>query len=292
MALHERPCDILSLLCGHHAKIWPMEGFLDSLKISYTDHQKTTASTSAAVVFIHGFPFDRTMWSAQVSAIGASARVITYDHRGLGKSPLREQPFLFESFVDDLMALLDQLHIEKAILCGLSMGGYVALRATERHPERVKGLVLCDTKSDADPDAAKLNRHKDALLIQNEGLHAFAIQFVRRCLTANTVQTNPALVANIEAMIQRCPVQGVIGTLVALATRTSTTDSLSHIKAPTLILVGDQDAITPPSASQMMKERIPGSVLTVIPQAAHLSNLENPHAFNTAFLRFLQSLSR
>ncbi len=267
-----------------------MEDLVNTLKLSYNDSPNSTSQASWGVVFIHGFPFDQTMWAAQVSALKGRCRTIAYDQRGHGKTPATG-PYLFESLVDDLIGLLDHLKLQQAVLCGLSMGGYVALRAAERNPERVKGLVLCDTKSESDPDAARLNRAKDLAAIRKDGLNAFASAFARRTLTAATVQNNPQILAGVEKMIASNPVQGVEAALVALATRTDTTESLAKIKAPTLILVGEQDPITPPAASQKMHERIVGSTLVQLPNASHLSNLENTEAFNAALLSFLQTIA-
>ena len=260
-----------------------MEGLLSGLKFFSTDTGQPNAPT---VVFIHGFPFNHTMWQEQVALCEPSFRTITYDQRGHGLSGTGNGQYIFEFFVDDLMGLMDHLKIETAVLCGLSMGGYVALRAAERHPERVRGLVLCDTRSEGDSDAAKLKRAADLRLIQEQGLELFAEKFTKNVLAPSTLK-DVALVDRVRRMILSNPTVGVQGSLIALATRTDTTPSLSRIQVPALILVGEKDPITPPSAASAMHERIPSSELAVIPNAGHLSNLENPGEFNRCLQNFL-----
>jgi 3-oxoadipate enol-lactonase len=228
------------------------------------------------------------MWQEQVSLCEPSYRVITYDQRGHGKSAAGDGHYLFELFVDDLFGLLDHLNITKTILCGLSMGGYTALRAFERSPERFNGLILCDTRSEPDSNEAKVKRAANLRTIQTDGVAAFAEAFLKAIFTPASFTERPAVVDQIRKTILANPPEGVAGTLIALATRTDTTPILSKIQVPTLIMVGDQDVVTPPSAAQAMHERIPGSQLAVIPKAGHMSNLENPDVFNTHLLNFLK----
>lgn len=274
----------------YDGKICGMEGFLDSLKISYSDNQRITPATKSGVIFIHGFPLNRSSWASQIKSLDATQRVIAYDQRGHGGSPASAIPYLFESLVDDLFGLLDHLQLDRAILCGLSMGGYVALRAMERDPNRFKALILSDTKSEGDPDTARLNRAKDVAMITKDGVRTYASVFARRCLTPETVSGQPTLVKEVEDIIAKNAPAAMQATLVALATRTDTTESLSKIRVPTLILVGEKDAVTPPAAAKNLHDRIQGSQLVTIPNSAHFSNLENPSAFNAALTSFLSTL--
>ncbi len=194
-----------------------------------------------------------------------------------------------DAICDDLLGLMDRLKIEKAVLCGLSMGGYVALRMAERHPEKILGLVLCDTKSEADPDAGKLKRAADLRLIQEQGLEAFADKFSKAVLAPSNVQ-NAALLDRVRGMILGNPTEGVQATLIALATRTDTTAALSRVQVPTLILVGQEDAVTLPAAAAAMKERIPNATMAVVPQSGHMSNLENPSVFNSHLTEYLRNI--
>lgn len=226
------------------------------------------------------------MWEEQARLLAPSFRVITYDQRGHGKSAAGNGRYIFEDFVDDLFGLLDALHIQKAILCGLSMGGYTALRALERHPERFQGLVLCDTRSEPDSDQAKAKRAANLRTLREEGIPAFAEPFLKAVFAPSSFSERPAVVDRIRQTILANPLEGIQGTLIALATRTDCTPGLSNIQVPTLILVGDQDAVAPPSTAQAMHDRIASSQFALIPGAGHMSNLENPEFFNSQIHAF------
>lgn len=243
-----------------------------------------------ALVFLHGFPFDQTMWNAEVSLLSDRCRVITFDQRGHGKTGAVAGPYMIEFLVDDVMALLDHLQIPKAILCGLSMGGYVALRAVERQPDRVQALILCDTRSEADSNEAKLKRAANIRTVKEKGVPAFAESFLKAIFAPSTLRDKPDVVAGIRQVIEQTAPEAITGTLLSLAARTDTTASLSAIKIPTLILVGEDDAVTPPQAAESLHQKIAGSCLVRIPSAGHLSNLENPTAFQRALVEFLESL--
>jgi 3-oxoadipate enol-lactonase len=243
-----------------------------------------------AVIFIHGFPFNRSMWKPQVEALAKTHRVVTFDVRGHGQSDAGDGQYSIEFFVDDLIAGMDRLKIERAVVCGLSMGGYVALRAVERHPERFKALVLCDTKSEADGNEAKTKRAAAVRSVKKDGVRAFADGFVKSVLGENTLKTKPELVESVLAMIRANSALGIAGTLLALAARTDTTAALAKFTLPALILVGEEDKLTPPANSEAMARSLPTATLHVIPGAAHLSNLENPDAFNERLLGFLKTV--
>ncbi len=246
--------------------------------------------TGVPVVFIHGFPFSREMWIPQIDVLKERYRLITYDVRGHGKTGVGDGQYSIEYFVDDLIALLDHLKVEKAVVIGLSMGGYIALRAIERHPERFLALVLCDTRSEADGNEAKTKRAMQAKAVKKEGTKSFAEGFLNAVFYEKSFTTNPQAVQTIRRIIEETSPIGIAGTLIALAARTDTTSALSSIKVPTLILVGEHDAITPPSAAKSLNEKIAGSELHVIPNAAHMSNMENAAEFNKHLLDFLKKL--
>ncbi|HUN66967.1 MAG TPA: alpha/beta fold hydrolase [Bacteroidota bacterium] len=246
--------------------------------------------TGIPVVLVHGFPFDQRMWDPQVEALCGKYYTVTYDVRGHGKSETGDGQYNVELFVDDLIALLDHLKISRAVLVGLSMGGYIALRTAERNPERVRALVLCDTRSEADGNEGKIRRAAQANLVRSEGLAAFLEPFLQGVFYKGTYSSNPELVSTIRSTIERTSPRSITGTLIALAGRTDTTPALYSIRVPTLILVGKNDTLTPVSASTAMKEKIPGAKMHIIPKAGHLSNLENPQEFNERLLDFLAGL--
>lgn len=246
------------------------------------------ADKTPPVLFIHGFPFSMAMWHHQLGALANHCRTIAYDVRGLGTSTPGEGVFTIEGHVDDLISLLDQLDIEQAVVIGLSMGGYITLRALERNPERFAAAVLCDTRSEPDTNDARLNRAKSITDVKKRGSAAFAEEFVKKIFAPDSFQRVPTEVALIKEIITRTPPLNIAGMLLALAARTDTTDALGSIKVPTLIMVGEHDVMTPPEASQAMHQRIKGSELHIIPHTAHMSPMENPGEVNKHLLGFIK----
>jgi pimeloyl-ACP methyl ester carboxylesterase len=244
------------------------------------------------VVFMHAFPLHGGMWNAQREAMRGKARFISFDVRGLGKSPLGRGPAMLEHFVDDLVALLDQLHVESAMLVGLSMGGYMALRAAERAPMRVRGLLLSDTQAAADSNEAKLKRAEGIRKVLSEGVAAYTEVFLRGALASRTLETRGDVVSQVKALIQESTPEGIAAGLIALATRTDATSSLAHIRVPTRVLVGEYDAITPPSVARSLTDSISGAHMHLLPGAGHLGNLENPDSFNALLLQHVERVAR
>jgi 3-oxoadipate enol-lactonase len=242
------------------------------------------------VVFLHGFPFSHAMWQAQLAAVGREFRAIAYDLRGHGESSVGDGQYSIEGHADDLLAVLDYLAIDRAVVVGLSMGGYIALRALERNPERFRGVVLCDTQSAADTDEGRIARAAAGRKVLASGSAAFADEFLPKVFAAASFARRPEAVAMIRDTIAHTPPLAIAGTLLAIAGRTDTTASLAQIAVPTLILVGEHDTLTPPAAARAMHERIPGSVLAEVPDAAHLAPLENPAVVNTHLRDFLREV--
>ncbi len=265
-----------------------MFAYIDSNPIYYLDEGTRDATP---VIFLHGFPFSHEMWKSQLELVGKDFRAIAYDLRGHGKSYVGEAQFTIEHHVDDLIGLLDYLQIPKVVIVGLSMGGYITLRALERNPERFRAAVLCDTKSEGDTNEGKLKRFEGMKNVRANGSEAFAGSFTKAVFAPETFTSNPEGVALIKEIITSTPALSIAGTLLALAARTDTTPSLPSIKIPTLILVGEKDVTTPPANSQLMHEKIAGSELHIIPAAAHMSNIENPSVFNQHLLTFLKRVA-
>jgi 3-oxoadipate enol-lactonase len=241
----------------------------------------------APIVFVHGFPFDHTMWEPQVQALSKTFRVITYDVRGHGASEIGDGVYSIDLFVKDLIGILDALKLSKVALCGLSMGGYIALRAMEKYPQRFSRLILCDTKSVADTEEGKKKRAAAAETVKKDLVPAYAEGFSKAVLTERTVSQRPELVEVVKKMIRGNSVEGIVGTLAALAGRSDTTQALAGMAIPTLILTGSEDKITPPSDAEAMSRILPHAKLVLLPDAAHLSNLENPTLFNDKLISFL-----
>lgn len=254
------------------------------------DYVVKGADDGLPVVFIHGFPFSHRMWEPQLEALPHRYRAIAYDVRGHGESDVGDGQYTMELFVDDLMAILDHLGIEQAVVCGLSMGGYIALRAVERHQRRFRGMVLCDTRSEADTNEARIGRAETIKAVKLWGVRAFAGEFVQAVLAVETLKTNPAVVQEVSGIIVANDPLGTGGTLLALAARTDTTSALPAMDLPALILVGEHDTVTPPADARALQAGLPQAELYVIPHAGHMSNLENPAAFNERLLAFLETI--
>jgi 3-oxoadipate enol-lactonase len=264
-----------------------LKTIVNGIEVHYVD---VNDSHALPIVLIHGFPFNHEMWQPQIESFAKKFRVIAYDIRGHGKTVAPDSQYVIEFLVDDLISLLDYLKIEKAILCGLSLGGYIALRTVERNPERVLALILADTQSKPDSNEAKLKRAATMKSIKTQGIHAYAENLVKTLFTSDTLTKKTDLVAWVKEMIKASSPSAICAALLALTGRTDTTPTLPNINVPTLILVGEHDASTTPIASQEMHNKIVNSEIHVIPNAGHLSNLENPGEFNKHILNFLAKL--
>lgn len=239
------------------------------------------------VVMVHGFPFTRATWTAQVAALARDFRVLTYDLRGMGESDLGPAPQPLEAYVDDLLALLDEVGAERVALVGLSMGGYIALRAVERAPARFRALVLADTRSEPDSDEGKVGRAAGIRALHAGGQREFVRGLMPKMLKR---PDSPAGRALESLMLANDPV-AMANALAAMQGRTDTTAGLARIAVPTLVLVGSEDALTPPEVARALAERIPGARLEILEGAGHVSNLEAPEAFNEKLTSFLRETS-
>ena len=260
------------------------------MKSSFDLYYSESGNPQAPALFlIHAFPLTHSMWEEQLETL-KNYRVIRYDLRGLGKSKVSQLQLSLEDHVDDLLKLQAYLEIEKAIWCGLSLGGYIALRALEKYPERCKALILCDTKSAADGNEGKLKRIQAIRMLQNDGLENFAKKSAPSLLSENTLKNKPAVEEKVKSMILEQSPEAIISAQFAMLSRTDTSASLAKIKVPTLILSGEKDALISPSEQMEMQTNIPQAQFELIAQAGHLSNLEEPKLFNEKIEAFLKSL--
>jgi pimeloyl-ACP methyl ester carboxylesterase len=241
-------------------------------------------------VLLHGFPFNRTLWREQVEAFSGRYRVITVDLRGHGETPATLDPATMEDMAEDVAALLDGLRVERVVLGGLSMGGYVALAFCRLFPERVRALILADTRAQADTGEARLAREETAARALSDGMHTIADAMLPKLLAPSTQEERPEVVARVREMILNTDPQGAASALRGMAVRRDQTEFLGEINCPALIIVGQLDRITPPSDAEMLKRGIRGSRLEVIAGAGHVSNIESPAEFNRALENFLREL--
>jgi 3-oxoadipate enol-lactonase len=240
------------------------------------------------VVLIHGYPFNRTLWNEQVAALTHSYRVIAPDLRGFGETEALEGPATMNRMARDVAQLLDHLEISRAVICGLSMGGYVALAFFKQFPSRVRALVLADTRAQADTEEAKQTRVQQAEKALSEGMAGIADAMLPKLLTPETVSKRPEIVKRVRDMMVQTKPQGTAAALLGMAERDDQTQLLSTITVPTLIIVGREDAITPVADSEKMNNAIAGSRLLVLENAGHVSNLERTEQFNEGLLAFLR----
>jgi 3-oxoadipate enol-lactonase len=240
------------------------------------------------VVLLHAFPMSSAMWEPQLDALKAY-RVILPDFRGFGASPF-SAPWFIEHAVDDLFETLTAAGVEKAVLVGLSMGGYVALRAVEKMPARVRALVLCDTRAEADANENKIKRAAAVDFVRTRGVAPFLDPFLNDAFAPKTKSEKPKVVEFLKNVALKSTPDAVMAALAALAARGDMTAALPGIKVPTAVLVGSQDKITPLPLAETMRARIPGAELHIIPDAGHFSNAENPEAFNERLVSFLNRL--
>ena len=262
---------------------------INKLAVSYNDYGPENAPV---IIFIHGFPFNKSMWDDQMDVLKDNYRVIAYDIRGHGNSDPGIDDFSIELFVNDLFRLMEKLEIEKSILCGLSLGGYIALNAVLKDPDRFDGLILNDTQCIADTLEIKENRCTAIIRIMKNGVEQYADEIIKNLFASETFTKKNNVVAAVKEMIIGTPKQSLCNTLHALAERKDTCNQLPEINIPVLIMVGKEDKITPIAAAQEMHEKIHGSILKVIQHAGHIINLENPIAFGKRLVKFLELVDK
>jgi len=243
-----------------------------------------------AVLFVHGYPLDRTLWAAQLAGL-EGYRVIAPDLRGLGLSDAPDLGYSMPTYADDLAALLEALQVDEVVLIGLSMGGYVAFEFLRRHRERVRALVLFDTRADADASDVRRARDQQSSLAREQGAAAIADQMLPRMLAPGAAQSVPHVVERVRGMMLAAPVAGIAGALAAMRDRADSTALLAMLEdLPTMIVVGEDDAMTPVDLARAMASAVPGARLEVVAGAGHLPPMEAPGEVNALLLDFLKSL--
>ena len=244
------------------------------------------------IVFVHGFPFDRTVWRHQLATL-SRARRIAPDLRGVGGSagpPLPLEGYSLRQYADDLVAVLDAVGARDAVWCGVSMGGYIIFEVLRRYPDRVKALILADTKAEADSSETKRGRGELAALAEREGPDAVAERLLPRLLAPATRAAQPEVTAQVRDMARRWSVPALVGAQRAMRDRPDSSDTLRAVRVPTLILVGSDDEIASPAAARTMAQLIPGAQCHVVREAGHLAPLEQPLATSRLVTDFLGGL--
>lgn len=244
--------------------------------------------TGPALVMVHGFPLDQTLWDGQ-SALEGKLRLVRFDLPGFGGSTATAGPASMGSYAEAVVAVMDKVGLRRAALCGLSMGGYLLFELWRRHPERVSALVLCDTRAEADTEEGRAARREGMRMVREGRRQQLLHGYLPRLLAPSSL-ADERIVARVQAMSDRASDEGIAAALQAMHDRPDSIPTLGSIRVPTLILVGSEDLLTPPAAARVMQAGIPGSQLQVIEGAGHLSPLERPEAFNAALAGFASVL--
>ncbi|MBN1634475.1 MAG: alpha/beta hydrolase [Ignavibacteria bacterium] len=253
--------------------------------LSVTDYK----GNGKPLILVHAFPLSSRMWEPQVKYLRNKFRVITYDARGLGKSRQSDNQFTMESYVTDFFCILDELGLDKVNACGVSMGGYIILRAITRNSERFLSVILADTRAERDDDKGLISRSNSIIDIKSGKRKEFLNNFLTKLINDKSY-ANPEIQNFLTDIMFSNSDDGICGAMLALATRTNTLEKIKDIDIPSLIIVGEDDVLTPKNFAEAMNKSLKNSVLEVVPNAGHLSNIENPDYFNSVVIKFLDGL--
>ena len=262
-----------------------MKARINDINLAYLDEGQ-----GPSVVCLHAFPLNRTMWEPQVAALSDRYRVVTIDLRGHGESDAPMWRYTLDLFADDVHGLLKHLGIARASFVGLSMGGYILFALYRKYPAFFQSLVLADTRATADTPEAKAARFSMAQIAYRRGVSVIADLMLPKLLSPGSCEQRADLRDHLRRIVTGNQVSGIVGDLMAMEERPDSTPLLRAISVPTLVIAGEEDLASPPEEVEGMAKQIPGSTFVRIPRAGHLSNLENPGAFNAALLSFLTSV--
>ncbi|MEU9831112.1 alpha/beta fold hydrolase [Streptosporangium sp. NPDC048047] len=250
-----------------------------------------SAGEGLPVVLLHAFPLSSAMWLAQREGLSAVCKVITPDLRGFGGSVLGDEEPSLDVMADDVARTLDREGVDRAVVGGLSMGGYVTMALCRRHPDRLLGVVLADTKASADPDQARVNRERIAAAVVEDGPAVLLEEVLPPLVGRTTAERRAMVYGRVRGLVQSAPPRAVAWAQRAMAARPDSFDTLRALKVPALVLVGEEDGLTPRADAEAMAGAVPDGRLTVIEKAGHLSAVEQPEAFNRALAGFVAELA-
>ena len=256
----------------------------DGMEIGYDE-----SGSGLALLFIHGWPHDRTLWAAQTSGLATQARCLAPDLRGFGESTVRG-PWSIDQFADDLAALLAARHVDRVVVCGLSMGGYVAFALLRRHRALVRALILTSTRATADTAEGREKRARLIEFVQQHGVAALADRQLKAMVGSTTFESRPDVRESLRQMMAAAPLEGVVGALRAMAERPDASALLPTIDVPTLVVGGAEDTFTPPDELRAMAAQIPQCRFELLAAAGHACAYERPGAYNHVVSEFLGRL--
>ena len=264
-----------------------MEVEINGFKMAYSEKGQ-----GIPLLFIHGYPLNRKMWQPQLDGLSEFAHILAIDLRGHGDTQSISGPYSMDLFADDLNAFLDNLGIhKKIILCGLSMGGYIAFAFFRKYSLKLSAMILSATRAAADSPEARTARDQSAKLAINMGVEAIVEGMLPRMLSPTTILNKPELVEQLREIMLHTSLEGVLGDLVGLKNRPDSTPTLAQIDLPVLVIAGEDDQIIPLFEVKAMHAALPSSRLVTVPEAGHLPNLENPIQFNQAIIKFLSEIN-
>jgi pimeloyl-ACP methyl ester carboxylesterase len=233
------------------------------------------------LVLLHAFPFSRQMWRHQYDGLTDHLRLVTPDLPGFGESPAAAEPPDLAVMADGVLGVLDRLALDTVVLGGLSMGGYVAMEILRRRPGVVSGLVLADTKASADPEEGAANRRRMADLLEERRSSRPLVHEVLPTLVSDATRADrPETVAWLRGIVEDTDPLAAAWAQRAMVARPDSFDTLRQVRVPTLVLVGEEDRLSPPSDAEAMVEAVPGAQIAVLRGAGHLSAAETPGEFN------------
>lgn len=262
-----------------------MQGSDDIVKVFHYGYRK-----KQPLILIHGFPYDHVMWKNQIQYLQADHHIVAFDIRGLGESRTGEYRITMEDLVDDLFEIIEKYDLKDSLLFGLSMGGYISFRAIERDQSKFRALVIMDSKTEADSNNAKLKRAHGIKTIRDEGLDKYLDASMPLAWAKSTIENSPKLFQKFLHRAKTFDPAGVSAALFAMLSRTNTTRTLSNIKIPTLFLVGESDNLTTPESVKKIYEKVENSTFEIVPNAGHMSPIENPDFVNKQIGKFLRSI--
>ena len=260
------------------------------IKIHGIDLDYRDQRTGIPLVFLHAFPLNQHMWTDQLDTLQSHCRTISLDLRGFGLSGGSEDTVSMDRMAADVRELLTAIGVHRIVLVGLSMGGYVSLAFYRMYRETLRAMVLADTRATEDKPEAKERRHKFAEKVERDGVSSITEEMVSALLGHTSIERRPSVVQRVRTLIESNSPAGIAGAQRAMAARRDSTDLLSQMDLPVLVISGAEDKLTPVAEAESMRQSIKGARLKVIDEAGHLSNIECPDEFSGALFEFIESL--
>lgn len=257
---------------------------INGVRLAYDD-----AGLGLPVVYVHGYPHDRTLWAPQIGALTIPTRAVAVDLRGFGESG--GTATCIDQYADDIAALIAELGLIRVAIVGVSMGGYVALALWRRAPDLIRAMALVSTRAGADDAAGRARRDRQIEFMHARGTAALADELIMGMVGATTHAQRPELVRSIHAMLARAPVPAIVGALTAMRDRADSTPTLPTISVPALVVAGDEDTLIPPGEAHALHAGIARSRLEIVAGTGHLPNAERPAAFNHILSEFFSTLA-